>query len=183
MKKNIYIIIATILISVSLLSFWTYAGVNTLDTERRLTVVGSTGLIDEADLSIYQVSGPNIFLKKSAPLPANLDVRYNIPAVNGIGLSDTQQMRIRYKDNGGYSRVIVRLKETAISSGNTYTRMSFDSNSYPSSSSYQTRTIEVPYWVWWGFDFVNNIYYLEASINKTSSSGDPVLTGIQIWSR
>lgn len=151
----------------------------TVDYERWWTTVASTGTVDEADISIYEVSGPNIYLKSNAPLPANLDVRYNVVAVDGLVESNYQKMRIRYKDNGNSARVIVRLKETNITSGNTYTRMTFDSNSYPQLSSYQTRTIEY-YGSWWGFDFMNNIYFVETSINKTSIYGTPVLVGIQI---
>ncbi len=149
------------------------------DYDKWWSTTGSTGTVDEADISIYETNGPNINLKGSAPLPANLDVRYNIVAVDDLPASNYQEMTIRYKDNGDGGRVIIRLKETNMATGITNTRMTFDSNSFLQSSSYQKRVIS-NYGSWWGFDFVNNIYYLEASVNKTRSYGTPVLTGVQL---
>lgn len=179
--KNRYVLLILIGLLVTIpVSVGSLKTPNSLPDYHKLwSTTGSTGTIDEADISIYETNGPNIYLKNSAPLPANLDVRYNIVAVDDLPAENYQKMTIRYKDNGGASRVIVRLKETNMATGITNTRMTFDSNSYSQSSSYQNRVI-TNYGAWWGFDFVNNIYYLEASINKTSSYGTPVLVGVQL---
>lgn len=143
------------------------------------TTAASTGTIDEDDISIYETNGANIYLKRSSPVPSSMYVRYNIVAVDSLTEDNFQEMTVLYKDNSNSARVVVKLRETNMTDGTTKTRMTFDSNKYPQSSSYQKQTISVN-GAWFGYDFANNVYYLEATISKTSSSGSPVLVGIQL---
>lgn len=149
------------------------------EKDRLWTTAASAGTIDEDDISIYETNGANIYLKSSAPVPSSLYVRYNIAAVDGLSEENFQKMTVLYKDNGNSARVVVKIRETNMTDGTTKTRLTFDSNKYPQSSSYQKQTISV-YGSWFGYDFVNNVYHIEATISKTSSSGSPVLVGIQL---
>lgn len=145
------------------------------------SATASTGAIDEADLGIFAVDLFQAYLKASAPLPANLEGRYNVAAVDGVKYGNNPGIRVRYRDTGTSSAVKVYLREYNITSGASVTRMTFDSNSYPQAPGYQTKTksyCNPP----WTFDFNNKIYYVEASLQKTASTGNPGLIGIQLVS-
>jgi hypothetical protein len=144
------------------------------------TTAGSTGTVDESDTSIVNLNGPSAAIKSSAILPANLDIRYNVVAVGSLEGGNTPAITVRFKDNGNQARVIIYLKVMNIFTGGVGTLMAIDSNDYPSSSSYQTRSLAYPK-IGDFFDFTNNVYYIEAKITKTGTSGTPELSGIKLF--
>jgi hypothetical protein len=78
--------------------------------------------------------------------------------------------------------IIVTLKRFNYITGSTTTLLTFDSNSFSSSSLYQTQMVYYCDGVWWPFDFDNNAYFLEATLIKTASAGSPVLASISLHS-
>lgn len=143
------------------------------------TTVASAGTVDEADMSIVSLTGAFAQIKSSATLPANLNVRYNVVSEEYIYGGDGYRLTARFRDNGTSSRVILYLKEYNLFTGATRTRMTLDSNNFPSSNAYQTQSVGncAPGWT---FDFYRKAYYVEAIIQKTSRTGNPGLGGIQI---
>jgi hypothetical protein len=76
------------------------------------TAVGSTGTVDDADISILDTDDTIVQIKSTAPLPASLDIRYNVVAVDGVfSPGDGVRMVARFRDNGTAARVRVSLFE------------------------------------------------------------------------
>lgn len=148
------------------------------------TTVGSTGTVDDADISIYSVSGPYLKIKDDASLPAKLNVRYNVESAAQLLWSDRPGMKIRYKDNNENAHVVLRLIEINLDSGNQTTILYFNSKDYPENNSYQNRFVSNCYGS--KFDFQKNAYYIEAILTKKesniSTAGDPGLQTIQVIS-
>jgi hypothetical protein len=131
------------------------------------TTIGSTGTLDE---------GAVTFSGADALLASDLAVlRYNVVAVEGLFASGPALTRTiltaRFRDNGDNNHVIVRLKSlrlTGPGAGGVTTLMTIDSNDYPGSPSFQTRSI----WCDGGafsFDFVDNAYFVEVTMTRTAS--------------
>lgn len=143
------------------------------------TTVASAGTVDEADMSIVDLTGALAQIKSSATLPAVLNIRYNVVSEGGIYGGDGYRLTARFRDNGTSSRIRLYLKEYNLLTGITTTRMTLDSNDFPPSNGYQTQTVGncAP---GWAFDFNNKAYFIETSIQKTDRTGNPGLGGIQI---
>jgi hypothetical protein len=157
------------------------------------TAAGSTGTVDEADTGLV-VFGSNttiasgfVRLRSTAPLPARADIRYNVTAVGSL-LKDPSgifnsvvTMKVRYRDNGAGNKVIVRLKQYNLNTGNTKTLLRLDSASFGASPSFQVQSAksdckpldEI-------LDFTNNSYFVDVELQKTQASGNPALAMIQL---
>jgi hypothetical protein len=159
------------------------------DTKKPWTTVGSAGTVDEEDLSIFNTNDRNISL--NAPqLPATLDVRYNIVAVDGIALPDDLEpesifMKVRYRDMGSNGQIVLQLKKYNLNTGSNTTLLTFDSNSAPQTTAPQVQQVSTnPCAGTVKFDFVNNAYYIDAQLTQTSfasfSELPPLLALIQV---
>lgn len=144
------------------------------------TSAGSAGTVDEADLTLVSLSGPYASVVPAAAAGTTVDIRYNVVAVEGLHGWDGYQLKVRYLDNGAGARVIVRLKEYNINNGNTYTRMTFDSDTFAASPAYQTRSIDSGCWPGWAFNFGTSIFYLEVELQKTGAGGGSGISALQI---
>jgi hypothetical protein len=143
------------------------------------TTIGSTGTVDEGEVTF---SGPIAFLAGDSAV-----LRYNVVSVDGLfatsgPLPTRTILTARFRDNGDNNRVIVRLRSlrlTGASAGSITTLMTIDSDNYPGSSSFQSRSI----WCDGGgfsFDFVNHAYYVEVTMTRTSLPITAGLESIQI---
>jgi hypothetical protein len=141
------------------------------------TTVGSAGTVDEADTSISSMSGGQLLVSGAAALPANLDIRYNVVAVDGL-YEDCIKMAVRFKDNGANSRVIVRLKQYGLETGTTTTMLTLDSNTFGSDALYQLQSVATCNK---SFNFGENAYFIEATLKKTGAKGAPGLAVIKIY--
>ena len=118
-----------------------------------------------ADIPAY--SGP-----VAAPPPAyeyedRVVIRYNVTAVEGLFTDPANgiRMMVKFLDTSENAQITVKLQEYSFTSGATTTRLSFDSNQYSNSNSYQIRytsDMTKP-----DFDFVKNAYYIEATLKMT----------------
>jgi hypothetical protein len=142
------------------------------------TSIGAVGMVDDGEVTF---TGPLAYLASDSAV-----LRYNVVAVEGLfataGAAPTRAfLRARFRDNGDTNHVVVRLKSqrlTGADAGDITTLMTIDSDDYPGSSSFQTRSI----WCDGGgfsFDFVNNAYFVEVTMTR---SGSPTagLAAIQI---
>ncbi|HKQ72968.1 MAG TPA: hypothetical protein VJ810_04515 [Blastocatellia bacterium] len=144
------------------------------------TSIGAVGTVDEGDVTF---TGPIVYLEGESAV-----LRYNVVSVDGVlenaggGALTRTFLRARFRDNGDNNRVIVRLKSQGLvgaNAGDITTLMTIDSNDYPGSSSFQTRSI----WCDGGafsFDFVNNAYYVEVTMTRTTLPVTAGLAGIQV---
>ena len=126
------------------------------------TTIGAAGTVDDGEVTY---TGPLAYLDSDGAV-----LRYNVVAVEGLFA------------NGDNNHVIVRLKSqrlTGPNAGDITTLMTIDSNDYPGSSSFQTRSI----WCDGGgfsFDFVNHAYFVEVTMTRTALPISAGLESIQI---
>lgn len=151
-----------------------------VDLKAKWSAVGPTGAVDEGDINIFAFDGkPSVYIKSLATLPAALDIRYNVVAVNGLLKGNSPQLTMRYIDNGADARVWADLVEYDMNIGVKTNKIRFDSNNYPQQKGYQMRTVDTcnPGWT---FDFTNKIYWVIVHLEKTGSAGTPELSGVQL---
>jgi hypothetical protein len=94
-------------------------------------------------------------------------IRYNVTAVDGLFGANDLTMTIRFRDEGKSARVIAQLIEVNIMTGAEVTLLTFDSDTVPGQSGYQTHGVtecgrreEL--------DFVEHAYYIEATLTNSS---------------
>jgi predicted transposase YbfD/YdcC len=159
------------------------------DAAKLWTTVGSAGTVDANDLSIFTTNDRNISVMAAPDLPATLDVRYNIVAVDGLVPADSAGtsifMKARYRDLGGNGQIVLRLKRYNLNTGATTTLLTLDSNAFAQSSSAQVRKVSTePCVSSVKFDFVNNAYFVDAQLIQASfnsvSELPPLLAIIQV---
>ena len=93
-------------------------------------------------------------------------IRYNVVAAEGLFQpGDSVRMKVRFLDTGDDSQLIVKLIELNSQSGVATTRLTFDSNLFAGSSSYQEQEALTSSWS--EFDFSQNVYYIEATMTRS----------------
>jgi hypothetical protein len=148
--------------------------------DRCWTMGESTGTVDEADLNLVTLTDNTAAISSAVP-NATGNIRYNVVAVDGVfgGDRNTKSLTVRFADNGGNARVLVHLRRVHMDSGVLTTLATLDSNEYPASivaqTQYELFNCGDP-----EFDFENHIYYVEAQLIKTGSSGTPLIRSIHI---
>ena len=142
------------------------------------TMVGSDGTVDEMDLQEYAASANTMGIRSDLS-NAVVQIRYNIVAVEDVFGGEAKDLRVRLADNGADSRVIVRLEQMNIASGVRTTLATLDSDHFPPSSVAQARSI--PFGCFAPeFDFDANVYFVEATLEKRTRAGNPLIRAIQI---
>ncbi len=143
------------------------------------TSIGAAGTVDEGEVTF---TGPIAYLANEGAV-----IRYNVVAVDGLfatsgPLPTRTFLTARFRDNGDNNHVVVRLKSQALTganAGDITTLMTIDSDDYPGSSSFQTRSI----WCDGGgfsFDFVHNAYFVEVTMTRSALPITAGLAGIQV---
>ena len=144
--------------------------------------IGSTGIVDEADVNKISFSGARAILKTSAGNTSAV-IRYSVrPPIAGESAEIVQtMMRMRYKDNGDGARVVARLKvwfNDGDGEGTTSTLMILDSN----------ENTQLPTLQQFGtFDASGDIdfdlfavYYIEVTLTRSSSGGTPEIGAVEM---
>lgn len=189
--------------------FWALNGAQaqTPDINKIWTTVGSTGTVDETDVSkvffdrsIVQM-GNIIVGPQPIAAPGGLilqqtqsaTIRYNVTPVEGLFAVKppcfTQtgntcpgiQLKLRYLASGNSGRVVANLVEVDLATGAEVTRLSFDSRAFTSASGYQVQSVGQcgPGTPRQPFDFENKAYYIEAKLTTSALLGGSA-AGIQI---
>jgi hypothetical protein len=130
------------------------------------------GTVDEADLGIATFNQGIASISAGAAVGSSLDIRYNVVAVDGVFGGDGFALTTRFRDAGVSERVILRLKRYSLVNGATSTLLTLDSNAYPASAAFQTRSVGA---CGVGFDFANNGYFVEAQLIRSGAGGVPQL--------
>src|SRR5262249_11149732 len=142
------------------------------------TTVGSAGTVDEADASKLVFQGSAVSFPEPPTtttqavreepnaliiLPTqttSATIRYNVTAVDGLfEPGNSLGMTVRYRDDGGWAQVLIRLYEQDIYTGATKLMLTFDSNAFATSPNYQTQSVGtvLPYPQ---FDFSQKAYFI-----------------------
>ncbi len=161
------------------------------------TSVASTGTVDETDAGEIAFAGPFATFSNSAPTLARAIIRYNVTAVDGLfaqaGPVSWPALAVNYRDDGDDARVVVYLREYEFGANPMNpalnTRIVFDSDLYPISGDYQTRTIG-NCGQFTKFEFVPNnqnvrAYFLEVHLIRQNQdnnvqTGNPGLGGLAL---
>lgn len=150
------------------------------------TTVGAAGNVDDGDTAIFDGLVSAMGVKSTAPLPATVDVKYNVTAVDGLLTSaPSRALRVGLLDDGSGSRVVVRLKRASVSSGAVTTIATLDSDAWSSSPYMQVREHVTCYGepTYLAFDFSLYAYFFEVQITKSTSTANPRLYSIQLVER
>ncbi len=165
---------------------WTVDGASpygtiVLPVTRAWTTAASAGTLDEDSLSNTQVN--NFILTLKPGTTGMIRARYSITAVDGMNpfCPATQSIiRIRYRDSDGTTtgaRVLVEIRRTNVLTGGNTLVLAFDSNILPGAgTSFTTVTGTGPF----DFDFLQNVYWIEATISRTNSAQFADLGSIQL---
>jgi len=150
------------------------------------TTVGSAGTVDEDSMSIVGLRGPFVELKTSCLLAilgiqkwcsvatGAVTVRYNIVPTGALNIMPPSGfvpfvLTSRFRDAGNAQRVLLQLKEVNLQSGGETTLLTIDSDSFSSSTNYQTQA--GPRACGFTFNFDQNAYYVEAQISSYTGTG------------
>jgi hypothetical protein len=171
---------------------------NTALAGPKWSTVGSAGTVDEADTAIVQLGTPGrtifplpiilpnpatIGILPTAPAASDVVVRYNIVGIGPLlKVGSDRVLSLRYMDNGNDARVQANLIQMNLSTGARTTLLSFDSNTITSGLTgfqYQGMGTGCPGTAL-TFDFANNNYFIEAVLTRTSATGTPVISGIDV---
>ena len=143
----------------------------------QFTTVASSGTVySPTDLS--KVSMWSGIVAPSYPNTGSVRLTYNLPAPGTLFTLSSTAMAVHFRDAGNSGDwIIVRLQEFDPSTGLTYTRMTFNSNSFTPSGWSQEG------WILSSFDFnPYRVYYLDAEIYRSSlSPPPPLLYSIRLW--
>jgi hypothetical protein len=163
-------------ISLSLMLVAACAPVALADGDKPWTSIGSDTTV---------ASGNVTYTGNIAYLNGNSAVlRYNVVAVDG--LTDTgpavgfPRLTARFRDNGGNGRVVVHLRRAGFDGSNVVNLLTIDSNDYPGSSSFQTRTDTGCGDGLFAFDFASYTYFVEVTMTRTGLPVTPGLASLKL---
>lgn len=143
------------------------------------TTTGNSG-VTEDESNPAKPTYTNFTAGANAGSPAGTYVlRYNITAMGNLtslGSANTR-LRVRFRDEGAGSRVVVAIIQSPITGGATTIGTLFDSNAYAPGSGFQTQEILMPALV---FDFTQNTYWLEVTMTKDDAANQPGIGTVQI---
>ena len=143
---------------------------------------GYTGTVDDDSRDTARILWGAFTLNPGLAVGRSATMKYRVLPAPGIYLDDQKRMTIRYRDPGGSTRIKVRLYEYDHFSGATRLRLYFNSDNYNQSSSAQVRTLLTGAHPGWEFDFFQNSYYLQASIEQTAAGSPGTLYSMKLWS-
>ncbi len=148
---------------------------------RPWTSAGSTGALDEDSVAIARFNSFAVNLQAAAT--GAVHIRYPITAVEGISRlcpAEFSTIRTRFRNsdtNGNVAKVSYEIHASNISSGGNIVIHSFSSNGRGGGNTFKSATQTVAI----DFDFTNNMYWIEATIFRSSVAEYADLGVIQIW--
>ena len=174
----------------------------TPDVNKLWTTIGSAGTVDETDVNkvffdraavqmgrVLVVATGGSKRRGLVSTSQSAVIRYNVVPTDGLFTRIGQcnpgddcpgiALRVRFLDTGAVARVLVRLIEVDMATGQETIRMTFDSNvpSIAPSNNYQEKA-KSECGRNWGFDFKKKAYYIEGTLTGSAISIG-VASGIQ----
>ena len=153
-------------------------------TAQEWTAIGSSGTMNRVDSGKVLITDAKVAVNPTILSPATVKIRYNVVSVGGITMFDGHSMTIRFRDNGTGAQVIARLKRQKImpltkSETFPWTMLTLDSNTFTSSSVYQTQFVPGCS-AGINFDFTTYTYFIEVELRKTDDTGTPGIELLQL---
>jgi hypothetical protein len=146
---------------------------------RAWTTTGNSGATED-ESNPARPTYTNFTAGANAGSPAGTYVlRYNITSVGDltVGGSANTRLRVRFRDEGAGSRVIVTIMKGSITGGATTLGTVFDSDTFTPGSGFQTQEIVMPALT---FDFTQHVYWLEVTLVKDNSGNQPGFGSAQL---
>jgi hypothetical protein len=149
------------------------------------TTTGSTGTVDEEDLSIVELNNFVVGVKNPSPNPVNIRYNINAASVPASGTTGTQKVSVvvRFRDSDGAgadARVFFTIRRTNILTGGNEVLLTFDSNTQPPAGvAFQTQTVtdcSAPF----DFDSTQYVYWIEGEVTRKNTSLLANLGAVQI---
>jgi hypothetical protein len=141
------------------------------------TTIGSAGILyyptDWSKIGLW-----NGTVAPNYPYTGSFRLTYNLPVPPTLYTYSNTAMAVHFRDAGNATDwITVRLQEFDPTYGQTYTRMTFNSNSFPSDGWDQEG------WILSTFDFnPYKVYYLDVEIYRNSlTPPTPILYSIRLW--
>ena len=156
------------------------------DGEHVWTTAGSAGTLDEDAVGkvffnravvqkgqVFGVDAGSRMVRTNGESVEETDsavIRYNVTAVDGLFGQAGIGMKIRFLDEGKSARVVAQLIQVNLASGAEDTLLTFDSDdpSVPVVDGYQTVDVFACTKGPGAFDFLQNAYYIEATLTTSS---------------
>lgn len=139
------------------------------------TSAGSTGVVDEADTGIVEFINGEARVRAAAAAGSVLNLRYNVVSLEGFAGPGTYAYRTRFLDNGAGARVQVALTRYRVGFAPSVLD-TVDSNAYAAQVGYQTQQHCIAI----DWNFIDSVYYIEATLTKSAADGRPALATIQL---
>lgn len=139
------------------------------------TSVGSVGLVDEADMGIFEFINAEARVRAGAAAGSVLNLRYSINQLEGFTGPNQVAWTVRFSDNSDGARVRLFLRQYQ-NNGIISTLATFDSNTYPAAVGYQNQQQCIAA----NWDFLNGPYFIEAELTKSNHLGVPKLGMIML---
>jgi len=144
--------------------------------------VASTGSVDGDDAAKVEFKGARALISKSVS-SGDVTLRYDLDLETSQWLNIRNvEMYIRFRDTGAQDRVTARLRALNILDGNVQTVMTFDSNATDAEDGFRLAVERLN-----GSGNVVAeirpflIYFVEVSMDKLSSQGNPGLESISVF--
>jgi hypothetical protein len=141
------------------------------ETRRPWTSTGSSGTVDDEDLSIVNLN--NFVVGFATGATGTVNVRYNITAVDGISAfnpAGSAQISVRFRDSdnsGTDAQVLFTIRRSNVLTGGNEVVFTFDSNAQPPGGvAFHTETLCQTI----DFDFSQYTYWIEAEVTRTNSA-------------
>lgn len=150
---------------------------------RWFSTIGSAGELTDQNVNRHKAFGPRLEVHPDAGNSAKVIARYAIQFNSQFQniSNDDFYWYVRYRDNGPNARVVLKLKSYDYHTGEILLLETFDSDEYTPTDAYQFKSIYVES-PGWSFFLGSNLYYVEATIQRTSPHGKPGLGGFTVWS-
>jgi hypothetical protein len=139
-----------------------------------IDMIASSGVVDESSFDTISLKGPFAELKSNAPTPSSVVLRYNLDLPDLSPGMYHYTWTVRFRDTGPADRVLIRLKQLNLKTGELSTVSTFNSDTYPPEMGYQTRKFS---YEWHLNDDL--VLYKEARLVRLAAGGKPGLAALQ----
>jgi uncharacterized repeat protein (TIGR01451 family) len=142
------------------------------------TTTGDSG-VTEDESNPAKPTYTNFTAGANAGSPAGTyTLRYNITAAGNLTATGANtRLRVRFRDEGAGSRVIVAIMRSNITGGVATMGTLFDSDTFTPNSGFQMQELIMPPIT---FDFTQNFYWLEVIMTKDTTTNQPGFGAAQI---
>ena len=144
--------------------------------------VAASGTVDEADLDEVVFRGPRATVRGES---GKVTLRYDVslsgstPNLDHFGCQGIW-LYVRYRDNGDKARIVAKLKEYDVTSGDVTTLLVFDSNDFAQNGEFLRKNVSIQ-----GANVHRvhnyNAYYVEVTITKNNAEGVADLAAVQVY--